>query len=67
MYLIFHVHIYFRAQTSNHKPQISRESSFHEKQSDIKSGKMVKLSDQLRTTMKDTSEKLQVFSTSLYR
>lgn len=67
MYLIFYVHIYFRAQTSNYEPQISCESSFHQKQSNIKSGKTVELSDQLRTTMKDTSGKLQVFSTYLYR
>lgn len=57
----YNLYIYFRAQTSNYKPQILHESSFCQKQSDIKSGRTIELSDQLRITMKDTSEKLQVF------
>lgn len=50
--------IYFRAQTSDGKPQILRESSSRQTKSDTKSAG--ELSDQVKTTIKETSEKLQV-------
>ncbi|KAM0725777.1 hypothetical protein ACS0PU_008503 [Formica fusca] len=46
-----------RAQTSDGKPQILRESSSRQTKSDTKSAG--ELSDQVKTTIKETSEKLQ--------
>jgi len=55
-------YIYFRPQTSDWKPQTLRESSYRQKKLETKpSGEMPPF-DQLKTKMKETSRKLQVFS-----